>query len=73
MGVFEDRYVEVGGVRTRFWQAGSQGSPVILLHGIGCSVMEWEANIAALTARHRVYAVDLLGYGLTAKPASVGE
>jgi pimeloyl-ACP methyl ester carboxylesterase len=69
MSDFEDRYVSVGGVRTRYWQAGSEGSPVILLHGIGCSVLEWQANMMALAVQHRVYAVDLLGCGLTEKPS----
>ncbi len=69
MSSFEDHYVGVGGIKTRYWEAGSQGSPIILLHGIGCSVLEWETNIPALAARHRVYAVDMLGYGLTEKPS----
>ena len=69
MSDFENRYVSVGGVRTRYWQAGSAGSPVILLHGIGCSVLEWHANITALASRHRVYAVDFLGCGLTERPS----
>lgn len=64
----EDHYLDVGGVKTRYRQAGSQGFPVILLHGIGCSVLEWEENITELSARHRVLAVDLLGFGLTEKP-----
>src|ERR1700758_108809 len=62
---FEDRYVDVCTFRTRFWQAGSGGSAVVLLAGIGCSVLEWQNNIAALAARHRVYAFDMLGHGLT--------
>jgi pimeloyl-ACP methyl ester carboxylesterase len=65
---FEDRYVDVCTFRTRFWQAGSAGSAVVLLAGIGCSVLEWQNNIAALAARHRVYALDMLGHGLTDKP-----
>jgi len=69
MSSFEDRYVSIGGVKTRYWQVGSQGSPVILLHGIGGSVLDWQANIAALSASHRVFVVDLLGYGLTEKPS----
>src|SRR5271169_2940538 len=69
MSSFEDHYVGVGGIKTRYWEAGSQGSPIILLHGIGCSVLEWETNMLALAARHRVYAVDMLGYGLTEKPS----
>jgi pimeloyl-ACP methyl ester carboxylesterase len=51
-----------------FWQAGKSGSAVILLAGIGCSVLEWQNNIAALATRHRVYALDMLGHGLTDKP-----
>ena len=70
MDNFEDRFVTVGGVKTRYWQAGSDGSAVILLHGIGCSVLDWQTNIPALAARHRVYALDMLGYGLTEKPGS---
>ena len=48
MPSFEDRFVSVRGVKTRYWQAGSEGSAVILLHGIGCSVLDWQTNIAAL-------------------------
>jgi pimeloyl-ACP methyl ester carboxylesterase len=68
MPSFEDRFVSVRGVKTRYWQAGSEGSAVILLHGIGCSILDWQTNIAALAKRHRVYALDMLGYGLTEKP-----
>jgi pimeloyl-ACP methyl ester carboxylesterase len=67
--VLEDQFIEIGPVRTRYWQAGTSGSAVLLLHGIGCSVLEWERNIEALAARHRVFALDLLGFGLTDKPA----
>jgi pimeloyl-ACP methyl ester carboxylesterase len=66
--LFEDRYVDVCTFRTRFWQAGSAGSAIVLLAGIGCSVLEWQSNIVALAARHRVYAFDMLGHGLTDKP-----
>jgi pimeloyl-ACP methyl ester carboxylesterase len=69
MSGFEDCYVSVGEVRTRYWQAGSRGSPVILLHGIGCSVLDWQANMAALAERHRVFAIDMLGFGRTDKPS----
>ena len=68
MPTFEDQFVNVGPVRTRFWQAGSSGSAVVLLHGIGCSVLEWRQNVAELARHHRVFALDLLGYGLTDKP-----
>lgn len=67
--MLENRFVRVGAFNTRYWQAGTQGSAVLLLHGIGCSVLEWERNVAALATQHRVFAVDLLGFGLTDKPA----
>jgi pimeloyl-ACP methyl ester carboxylesterase len=69
MSGFEDRYVSVGGIKTRYWQAGSKGSPIVLLHGIGCSVLDWDQNIASLATSHRIYALDMLGSGLTKKPS----
>ncbi len=73
----QDRFIDVGAIRTRYWDEGSRDegsapgrSTVLLLHGIGCSVLEWERNLTALAARHRVYALDLLGFGLTDKPAA---
>jgi pimeloyl-ACP methyl ester carboxylesterase len=64
-----DQFIDVGSIKTRYWQAGREGSCVLLLHGIGCSVLEWERNIEALAVRHRVFALDLLGFGLTDKPS----
>ncbi len=63
-----DQYVDVQGFRTRYWKAGNEGSPIVLLAGIGCSVLEWRNNIEALAASHRVYALDMLGDGKTDKP-----
>ena len=68
MSSFKDQFVRVGNINTRYWQAGASGSAVILLHGIGCSVLEWQSNLAALAAHHRVFAIDLLGFGLSDKP-----
>lgn len=65
----EDRFIKVGPISTRYWELGAQGSAVVLLHGISCSVLEWQHNIEALATRHRVFAIDLLGFGLTDKPA----
>ena len=64
----QDQYIEAGNVRTRFWAAGDKGSAVILLHpGLG-SVENWEQNINALAKNHRVYAIDMLGFGYTGLP-----
>jgi pimeloyl-ACP methyl ester carboxylesterase len=69
MSLPEDRYVDVNGVRTRYWLEGGSGTPVLLLHGIACSVLEWRHNLAALAGAHRVCALDLPGHGLTGKPS----
>jgi pimeloyl-ACP methyl ester carboxylesterase len=37
------------------------GNPLVLLHGAGLSSTAWFANIAGLSAHHRVYAVDIIG------------
>ncbi len=45
--------------------------PLLLIHsfGPGASSYEWRRNIDALAARFRVYAIDLLGFGLSDRPA----
>jgi pimeloyl-ACP methyl ester carboxylesterase len=65
-----DQFTTVDGQRTRYWQVGASGSAIVLLHGIACSVAEWEKNVEALSAHHRVFAFDMLGHGLTDKPAT---
>src|SRR5690349_17496526 len=55
-------------IRTRYWQAGNNGPHVVLIHGLGSSVEDWEGNIEALARHHRVVAIDLVGCGLSAKP-----
>lgn len=48
--------------------AGNQGSPILLIHGLGASYHHWRKNILALAQHHRVYAIDLIGFGQSAKP-----
>lgn len=64
----EDRYIQAGEVRTRYWQQGNEGSNLVLLHGLGSYLDSWCLNIGAFAARHRVFAPDLLGHGYTDKP-----
>ena len=59
----------VDGLTTGYLEAG-QGDPVVLLHGgeFGVSAdLGWERNIAALAERYRVLALDMLGFGESAK------
>ncbi len=46
------------------------GTPLVLIHGFGASVGHWRKNIPVLAAAgYRVYALDLLGFGKSEKPA----
>ncbi len=62
----EDRYCRVGRVNVRYWELG-EGPPVVLIHGIGASVEYWQPNIEPLARQHRVFAVDLPGFGWSDK------
>jgi len=56
------------GHRVNYTVSGA-GPPVLLVHGFGASVGHWRRNIPALEAAgYTVYAVDLLGFGASAKP-----
>jgi pimeloyl-ACP methyl ester carboxylesterase len=63
------RFVNVGGIRTHYLDAGD-GPPIILLHSGefgGSAELCWERNIPALATEHRVIAPDWLGFGQTDK------
>lgn len=63
------RFVNVGGVRTHYLDAGD-GPPLVLLHSGefgGSAELCWELNIPALAVEHRVIAPDWLGFGQTDK------
>jgi pimeloyl-ACP methyl ester carboxylesterase len=45
-----------------------QGEPIILIHGFGGSMWQWEYQQHALSAQWRVITLDLLGSGLSDKP-----
>jgi pimeloyl-ACP methyl ester carboxylesterase len=45
-----------------------EGQPLMLLHGFGASIDHWRKNIPVFAAAgYRVYAIDLLGFGGSAK------
>ena len=44
---------------------GGSGTPVLLLHGLGGTLLHWDAVAPLLTSAHRVVAVDLRGHGLS--------
>jgi pimeloyl-ACP methyl ester carboxylesterase len=63
----EERKVEVDGLHTRYLTAG-EGPPLLLLHALGESALDWQWVLPALAHTNRVYAVDLPGFGYSSKP-----
>lgn len=46
------------------------GQPLLLIHGFGASIGHWRKNIPRLAAQgYKVFALDLLGFGGSDKPA----
>ncbi len=62
--------------KTWIWQGfpisyqtqGTSGPAVVLVHGFGASWGHWRQNIPVLAENCRVYAIDLIGFGGSAKP-----
>lgn len=55
-------YVDVGA------DAANRKPPLLLIHGFGASSYHWRFNIPILARKYHVFAIDLLGFGLSDKP-----
>lgn len=63
-----DRYVDVDGLRLRYWLEGEAGPNLVLVHGIGGAVDVWRKQFEQLPHAHRMLALDLPGCGRSAIP-----
>ncbi len=62
----------VNGTELHYVSAGTEGSPVLLVHGFPETWWTFHKLIPLLRERHRVFAVDLRGFGDSA-PAGAGH
>jgi pimeloyl-ACP methyl ester carboxylesterase len=68
-GGFHNEYTTIRGNRIHYYEGGS-GAPVVLVHGLGSRAEDWANLMPQLKqAGFHVYAIDLLGYGRSARPA----
>jgi 2-hydroxy-6-oxonona-2,4-dienedioate hydrolase len=66
---FRQGWIDAGGVKTRFVQAGSESNPpLVMLHGTAGSLENFAANIASHAEHFNCLAFDMVGSGMTAKP-----
>jgi 2-hydroxy-6-oxonona-2,4-dienedioate hydrolase len=66
---FRQGWVDAGGVRTRFAEAGDPGAPaVLLLHGTGGHWETFAPNLGPLSEHFHCIAIDMIGNGFSDKP-----
>ncbi|KAK7283633.1 hypothetical protein RIF29_13276 [Crotalaria pallida] len=57
------------GYSIRYQYSGNNHGPaLVLIHGFGANSDHWRKNISVLAKSHRVYSIDLIGYGYSDKP-----
>jgi pimeloyl-ACP methyl ester carboxylesterase len=65
------RILELGGGDLQVVEGGPRdGKPVVLVHCFTCAIDWWDGMRPPLERKHRVIAVDLLGFGGSEKPDS---
>ena len=66
---FHQGFIEAGGVRTRYVEAGPRDAPAtIMLHGTGGHWETFARNIGPYSKHFRVLAFDLVGNGFSDRP-----
>lgn len=50
------------------YEVYGHGKPLVLVHGLGSSTLDWEYQIPELAAHYRVIALDVRGHGRSDKP-----
>ncbi|MEQ8936892.1 MAG: alpha/beta fold hydrolase [Amphiplicatus sp.] len=63
-------FIDAGGVRTRYLEAGDTGADeaVIFVHGTGGHLEAFTRNILPHAAHYRTIALDMIGHGYSDKP-----
>ena len=66
----ESKFLDAGGLAAHYIEAGT-GEPLVLVHGGGAGAdcrSNWFATLPLFAERFHVYALDLLGFGQSARP-----
>jgi pimeloyl-ACP methyl ester carboxylesterase len=63
----ETKTVKVGNAEIAYADLGQGERTLVLIHGLGSYLPVWKRNVDVLARNHRVIAIDLPGYGKSAK------
>ena len=69
----EPRRIEAGGYTLRYLERGEGDEAVILVHGFGGDLDNWQFTYDALAKNRRVFALDLPGHGESTKRLQRGD
>lgn len=70
-GEAEERDIDVDGISAHCLIAGPVNAPhIVFVHGLGGSLTTWSLNLPAFADTFRICALDLVGAGSSAKPAT---
>lgn len=62
-----EKFIEVDGIKICYLESG-HGHTIILVHGLGGSIDNWDPTFEYFKTRFRTIAIDLPGYGKSDKP-----
>ena len=48
---------------TLYYETHGEGQPLLFIHGLGSSTLDWEFQVAAFSSSYRVITFDLRGHG----------
>lgn len=64
----DGKFIDVKGLKVYYKEKGSKGKVLLFIHGFSASTWSWRLNMEPLSKDFHVYALDLKGFGYTAKP-----
>ncbi|MDQ3985377.1 MAG: alpha/beta fold hydrolase [Actinomycetota bacterium] len=66
---YEIQRVSLGGTELEVLSGGDEENPpLVLIHGLAATKASWLPVVPALAKNHKVYAIDLPGFGASSKP-----
>lgn len=64
----KEKFAELNSTQIHYVSEGKGTDAIVLVHGWGCNLTLWRDQIAELSKRTRVVALDLPGHGMSDKP-----